>query len=64
MAKAIDPVCGMQLDPGQIEAQTTYKGKEYDFCSEECRRIFLENPEEHIGATSTDAQGTVPPIPR
>ena len=64
MAKAIDPVCGMQLDPGQIEAQTTYQGKEYDFCSEECRRLFEENPEEYLGATSTDTQDTEPPIPR
>ena len=44
MPKRVDPVCGMKLDPGQIEAQSSYKGKEYDFCSEECKRIFDNDP--------------------
>jgi YHS domain-containing protein len=49
MAPVTDPVCGMQLEPSQAEAQTVYDGRAYYFCSEECRRAFEENPEEFIG---------------
>jgi YHS domain-containing protein len=61
MAKAVDPVCGMELDPGQIEAQSRYQGKEYDFCSQECKRLFDENPEAYVGTGST--QETTQPMP-
>jgi len=39
-----DPVCGMALKPGQEEANTTYQGRTYHFCSAECRDVFLKNP--------------------
>ncbi len=63
MAAVVDPVCGMELEPGQIEAQTQYGGKGYSFCSEECRRLFEQNPEEYVGKIADDPQST-PPIPR
>ena len=56
MPKAVDPVCGMELDPGQVEAQSTYQGKAYSFCSEECLKLFDENPEQYVG--SSDATST------
>ncbi len=60
MANPIDPVCGMELTPGQVEAQARYKGKAYFFCSEECRQTFTENPEEFVrNAASQDE----PPSP-
>lgn len=49
MAQVKDPVCGMELDESQAQAQTTYKGQAYYFCSDECRKTFEENPEEYIG---------------
>ncbi|HEV2127893.1 MAG TPA: YHS domain-containing protein [Thermomicrobiales bacterium] len=58
MANPVDPVCGMELTPGQVEAQARYKGKAYYFCSEECRRTFEENPEAYV-STSAD-QGDAP----
>ena len=61
MPKAVDPVCGMKLDPGQIEAQSSYQGKEYDFCSEECKRIFDQNPQEYAGKSSSQSGETPPP---
>ena len=45
---SIDPVCGMELTPGQIEAQSQYEGKRYDFCSVECKRLFDENPKKYV----------------
>lgn len=49
MAKVKDPVCGMEIDTSQAQAQTTHKGQAYFFCSEECLRTFVEDPEEFIG---------------
>ena len=53
MAKVKDPVCGMEFDESQAEAQTTYNGQAYYFCSQECRKTFEENPEEFVGKDTT-----------
>lgn len=53
MAKVKDPVCGMEIDESQAEAQTTYNGQAYYFCSEDCLRTFEENPEEFVGKDTT-----------
>jgi Cu+-exporting ATPase len=65
MAKVKDPVCGMEFDSSQAEAQMTYKGQAYFFCSEECRRTFAENPKEFIGDVSGQDRGSEgqPPTP-
>jgi Cu+-exporting ATPase len=46
-----DPVCGMQLAPGQEEANLNFQGRTYHFCSAECRRLFESNPKEYIDAS-------------
>lgn len=56
MPKAVDPVCGMELDPGQVEAQAKYQGKAYYFCSEECRRQFEEDPEQYVRSADSQAE--------
>ena len=48
MATVTDPVCGMTFDSSQAEAQTTYDGVSYFFCSQDCRKTFEENPKEFI----------------
>jgi YHS domain-containing protein len=60
MANPVDPVCGMELTPGQIEAQARYKGQGYYFCSEQCRRIFEEKPEEYVGNTGFQGDQSTP----
>jgi Cu+-exporting ATPase len=63
MAKVKDPVCGMEFDSSQAEAQTVYQGQAYYFCSEECRRTFEEDPKEFVGNTaSRDSGETSPPL--
>ncbi len=64
MATTVDPVCGMKITPGQIEAQSMYRGKRYDFCSEECRRLFEANPEEYVRTTTDDSGQTASPTSR
>ncbi len=46
MSLVMDPVCGKEVDTDQTEHRTTYENEEYYFCSEECMRIFLDNPAE------------------
>lgn len=44
----IDPVCRMQLTPGTTHAHLVYKGKTFHFCSADCAKNFLEDPEHYI----------------
>ena len=43
-----DPVCGMDLRPGQEEASFTLHDKTYHFCSTECCKMFQGNPKQYI----------------
>src|SRR5579863_633918 len=45
---AIDPVCGMTVDDKKPEFHAMFAGKKYSFCSEECRREFVETPEDFV----------------
>lgn len=42
-----DPVCGMELQPGQEEASVNYQGRGYHFCSVECRETFEQDPKRY-----------------
>jgi Cu+-exporting ATPase len=44
MARVIDPVCGLPVDPKSAVAATRYAGDEFYFESIECKREFDENP--------------------
>lgn len=61
MAKVKDPVCGMEFDSSQAEAQTIYQGQAYFFCSQDCRRTFEDNPKEFVGKTAGQDTETPPP---
>jgi len=43
-----DIVCGMMVDEKSAPAKTTYKGKEYFFCSKHCKAEFENGPEKYI----------------
>jgi len=47
--KAVDPVCGMELGPGEIAASLSLEGVERAFCSEACLRKFVASPESYGG---------------
>lgn len=42
---AIDPVCGMEVDPNSAAATYEYKGETYYFCAPGCKAAFENNPE-------------------
>jgi len=42
---AIDPVCGMEVDPAKAAGMSQYNGKSYYFCSDHCKKEFDKSPE-------------------
>jgi Cu+-exporting ATPase len=47
-ATAIDPVCGMKVDPATAKHRSSYKGQDYFFCSARCRERFAAEPEKFL----------------
>jgi len=44
-----DVVCGMQVDAKKAKDKSRYEGKEYVFCSPECKSKFDQKPEAYVG---------------
>src|SRR5487761_854073 len=51
---AIDPVCGMQVDPARAKATREYHGQSYYFCCSGCAEKFAAAPEKYL-AVKTQA---------
>ncbi|MDB5635607.1 MAG: copper-translocating P-type ATPase [Bradyrhizobium sp.] len=47
-ATAIDPVCGMSVDPATAKHRVAYNGQDYFFCSARCRERFEAEPEKFL----------------
>jgi len=45
---ALDPVCGMTVDPAKAAAEFEYKGTKYYFCSKHCVHSFSSDPERYL----------------
>lgn len=45
---ALDPVCGMTVDPNRAAGSYEYQGTTYYFCSTHCLHRFRENPEQFL----------------
>jgi Cu+-exporting ATPase len=50
---AIDPVCGMSVDPTNSEHRSVHDGETYYFCSEGCKEGFDKDPGKYVGAAKT-----------
>jgi membrane fusion protein, copper/silver efflux system len=62
---AIDPVCGMNMDPkASGTVKTEYKGETYYFCCENCKKRFEAEPEKYISKKSsgTESEATKDPV--
>jgi adenylate cyclase len=44
-----DPVCGMLLHSDDVAGQITWQGTLFRFCSEICKRAFMEDPGRFVG---------------
>ena len=46
-ASAVDPVCGMTVDPAHAAAHRHHGGNDFSFCSEGCAAAFDAEPDRH-----------------
>jgi len=53
VAEAIDPVCGMTVDPRTARHVVEYRGQRYYFCCPACRRLFEADPERYLQPPSS-----------
>ncbi|MDA4125007.1 MAG: YHS domain-containing protein [Thaumarchaeota archaeon] len=44
---AIDPICGMTVDPGRTPFHSEYQGTMVYFCSPGCKKSFDKDPASH-----------------
>jgi P-type Cu+ transporter len=58
-ASAVDPVCGMTVDPHKTQHRHAYHDHTYYFCSNGCRTKFAADPEKYLDKKAVAAE--VPP---
>jgi Cu+-exporting ATPase len=59
MQMAIDPVCGMTVDPNAAGPSYRHDGHAYHFCSDGCRSKFAADPARYL-----DKKGQPEPLPQ
>ncbi|MEZ4299517.1 MAG: heavy metal translocating P-type ATPase [Polyangiaceae bacterium] len=52
---AIDPVCGMEVDPRAGTEKTEHAGATYWFCCDGCRTMFEANPQKYLARVAPSA---------
>ena len=60
-ATAIDPVCGMAVDPATAPDSHEHAGQVYWFCASRCADRFRADPEHYLEGRHLAAQADVPP---
>lgn len=60
LALKIDPVCQMSLEQYPAAATAEHGGKTYGFCSEFCKKKFVESPEAMLARVSTNSKAGAP----
>src|SRR3954454_5807019 len=64
LTQAVDPVCGMKVDPAKTPHHAEHGGATYHFCSAGCREKFVKNPEAYLQkATAPLPAMSAPPAP-
>ena len=48
--QATDPVCGMEIEEEDAIARARFQGRDYFFCSDDCKDMFDENPSQYAKA--------------
>jgi P-type Cu+ transporter len=61
-ALAIDPVCGMKVDPATAKHLLSQQGQDYVFCSARCRERFAADPATYLAPKNT-SRDPAPPAP-
>ena len=58
---AIDPVCGMTVDPNNAAGQYAWQGTTYYFCNPGCLAKFKADPEKYLAKAPQTADRGAPP---
>src|SRR5437870_4723157 len=58
-ATAIDPVCGMSVNPATARASTQYKGRTVYFCCPSCLQKFAADPEHYLSQQANHGQAVL-----
>jgi Cu+-exporting ATPase len=58
--EALDPVCGMKVDPATAKPKAEHGGKTYYFCSSGCREKFVSDPARYTSPKSGAAPKPTP----
>lgn len=53
VSEAIDPVCGMTVNPATTEFATEYEGTTEYFCCEHCQHLFQQDPATYTSGRET-----------
>ena len=53
---AVDPVCGMTVDPTTAEHRATHDGEDYFFCNPGCRERFLADPDAYLSGHAPEPE--------
>ncbi|WP_267902556.1 heavy metal translocating P-type ATPase [Cognatiluteimonas profundi] len=59
-ATALDPVCGMQVDPARSTHHADHAGTRYHFCSAGCRAKFVADPAKYLAPAPAQATPEAP----
>ncbi|WP_296817944.1 heavy metal translocating P-type ATPase [Brevundimonas sp.] len=57
---AIDPVCGMTVDPHTANHRAEHAGHPYYFCSSRCREKFVADPGKYLDPKAAEDSAPVP----
>jgi P-type Cu+ transporter len=57
---AIDPVCGMTVDPHKTPHRHAYRDRTYYFCGNNCRTKFAADPEKYLDKKAAAAPAAPP----
>src|SRR5580658_9222367 len=60
-AAAVDPVCGMSVDPATAPAKVEHEGRTYYFCNASCARKFQADPRRYLHGGPKEAMGPAAP---
>lgn len=61
--EAIDPVCGMTVNPQKAAASVEHAGTMYFFCSRSCATKFQADPAKHLSPRNPSARSASPETP-
>ncbi|MEO8003170.1 MAG: heavy metal translocating P-type ATPase [Arenimonas sp.] len=61
-ATALDPVCGMKVDPVTAKFKTTHQQQEYFFCSARCLEKFTADPSKYLTPKAEPLSAPVVPV--